>query len=337
MHPSPVRKRLMTAIVGVHGAGNYVSGQPPDKVASRRSADWAASVAAGLGIGPDALDLTVAYYAPFLHAGQPITPAAALDPDRALDDLDPGTDALACCWLEALDLPDTTVEGKLAMPLRHAVVAAANRFSLNGRLTKLFVAVCFREVARYLAADDAPARARARDHVAATIADRRARVVIAHSLGTVVAYEALHAHPGLQIDLLVTLGSPLALPGAVFDRLHPPPRSGTGQRPANVSRWVNISDHGDPIAILRPFTKWFPSVDLDLTESTGLFDFHRAARYLACASLAATLQPVLKRTSYHPADSTTGLSAPNDGLADATRNQATKRHAQRDRTVRYAR
>ena len=283
----------MTAIVGVHGAGNYVSGQPPDKVASRKSADWAASIAAGLGIGPEALDLTVAYYAPFLHAGQPTTPAAALDPDQALDDLDPHTDALTCCWLEALDLPDTTVEGRLAVPLRHAVVAAANRFSLNGRLTKLFIAVCFREVARYLAADDAPARAQAREHVAATIADRRARVVIAHSLGSVVAYEALHAHPGLQIDLLVTLGSPLALPGAVFDRLHPPPSSGIGQRPANVRHWVNISDHGDPIAILRPFTKWFPSVDLDLTESAELFDFHRAARYLACASLAATLQPLL--------------------------------------------
>ena len=327
----------MTAIVGVHGVGNYVSGQPPEKVASRRSADWAASVAAGLGIGPAALDLTVAYYAPFLHAGQPITQAAALAPDRTLDYLDPDTDTFACCWLEALDLPDITVEGRLALPLRHAVVAAANRFSLNGRLTKLFAAIFFPEAARYLAADNAPARAQARDHVATTIADRRARVVIAHSLGTVVAYEALHTHPDLQVDLLVTLGSPLALPGAVFDRLHPRPNSGTGRRPANVSRWVNISDHGDPIAILRPFTKWFPSVDLDLTESTGLFDFHRAARYLACASLAATLQPVLKRTSYHPADSTTGLSAPNDGLADATRNQATKRHAQRDRTVRYAR
>src|SRR5215472_3028985 len=157
-----------------------------------------------------------------------------------------------------------------------------------------FVAYCFREVARYLAADDAPARARTRDHVAATIADRRARVVIAHSLGTVVAYEALHAHPGLQVDLLVTLGSPLALPGAVFDRLHPPPSSGIGQRPANVRRWVNISDHSDPIAILRPITKWFPSVDLDLTENVGLFDFHRASRYLACASLAATLQPLLR-------------------------------------------
>jgi hypothetical protein len=36
-------------------------------------------------------------------------------------------------------------------------------------------------------------------------------------------------------------------------------------------------------------------VDLDLTESVALFDFHHAARYLACASLAATLQPVLQR------------------------------------------
>ena len=36
--------------------------------------------------------------------------------------------------------------------------------------------------------------------------------VMAHSLGTVMAYEALHAHPGLHVYLLVTLGSPLALP-----------------------------------------------------------------------------------------------------------------------------
>jgi hypothetical protein len=176
------------------------------------------------------------------------------------------------------------------------VTVAADRFSLNGRLTKLFVAVCFPEVARYLAADDAPARIQARDHVAATIAERQARIVIAHSLGTVVTYEALHAHPDLDLDLLVTLGSPLALPGAVFDRLYPQPSDGSGQRPPSVRRWVNISDHGDPIAILRPFKTYFPDISLDLTVSVGLFDFHRAARYLACASLAATLQPALQRT-----------------------------------------
>ena len=286
----------MTAIVGVHGVGNYPPGQPAAKVAARRSADWAASVATGLGMRPDALDMTVAYYAPFLHAGEPAAQVATLDPDRALDTLDPDTDALARSWIEALDLPEVTVQGRLAVPLRHAVTAAADRFSLNGKLTKLFVAVCFPEVARYLAAADAPARAQARDHVATTIAERQARVVIAHSLGTVVAYEALHAHPELHVDLLVTLGSPLALPGAVFGRLQPRPGGGTGPRPANVRRWVNISDYGDPIAILRPFKTYFPGVDLDLTESVGLFDFHRAARYLACASLAATLQPLLQDT-----------------------------------------
>jgi hypothetical protein len=285
----------MTAIVGVHGVGDYVSGQPTERVAARRSADWAASVAAGLGIQPDALDLTVAYYAPVLHAGQPVAQAATLDPDRALDTLDPDTETLARCWIEALDLPDVTVQGRLAVPLRHAVTIAAERFSLSGRLTKLFVAVCFPEVARYLAADDAPARTQAREYVAAAIAERRARIVIAHSLGTVVIYEALHAYPDLDVDLLVTLGSPLALPGAVFQRLYPRPSAGTGQRPANVRRWVNISDQGDPIAILRPFKTYFPDVNLDLTESVGLFDFHRAARYLACASLAATLQPLLQR------------------------------------------
>lgn len=52
----------MTAIVGVHGVGNYVPGQPAEIVAARRSADWTANVATGLGIRPGALDLTVAYY-----------------------------------------------------------------------------------------------------------------------------------------------------------------------------------------------------------------------------------------------------------------------------------
>ncbi len=35
---------------------------------------------------------------------------------------------------------------------------------------------------------------------------------MAHFLGTVVDSEALHAHPDLQVYLLVNPGSPLALP-----------------------------------------------------------------------------------------------------------------------------
>jgi hypothetical protein len=284
----------VSVIVGVHGVGNYVPGQPSREVASRRSADWTAAVAAGLGIQPKELDLTVAYYAPFLHSAVPILQASTLDADAALDILDPDTAALTRSWLEALDLPEVTVQGRLAVPVRQAVAVAAERFSLDGRLTKLFVATCFPEVARYLTVGS-PGRVQAREHVAAAIADHHAQIVIAHSLGTVVAYEAMHAHPELEVDLLITMGSPLALPGAVFPRLQPQPVEGVGSRPGNVRRWVNISDYGDFIAILRPLKSYFPNLDLDLTESVGLFDFHRAARYLACASLAATLQPYLSQ------------------------------------------
>ena len=51
-------------------------------------------------------------------------------------------------------------------------------------------------------------REAARTIVAQAIQDHRPSIVIAHSLGSVVAYEVLH-HTGLKVDSLVTLGSPL--------------------------------------------------------------------------------------------------------------------------------
>jgi hypothetical protein len=283
----------VTAIVGVHGVGNHVPDQLADQVARQRSTTWAQHLSAGLGRPVDTLDVTMAYYAPLLHDGLP-TSQGITDPDLALNHLDRQTAELVEAWLDALELPQVTVQGRLTVPLRQAVAVAAHRFSLNGRMTKLFVAACFPEVARYLAGIDAPARIAAREHVAATIRDHGARIVIAHSLGTVVTYEALHAHPDLQLDLLITLGSPLALPHGVFHRLQPGPDGQIGRRPSNLAQWVNISDRGDPVAILRPFKRFFP-VDLDLTESVGLFDFHSAAKYLRCASVADTLQPHLMR------------------------------------------
>ncbi len=138
----------MTGIVGVHGVGNYVPGQPAEKVAIRRSADWATSVAAGLGMRPDALDLTIAYYAPLLHAKDPVPQAGVLDPDQALNALDPDTNALVSSWLRALDLPGVTVQGRLCgtapacrerrggslWPQRSAYQALRRRLLSRGRL-----------------------------------------------------------------------------------------------------------------------------------------------------------------------------------------------------------
>ena len=71
-----------------------------------------------------------------------------------------------------------------------------------------------------------------------------AAVVVAHSLGTVIAYNTLVEHPELQVDTLVTLGSPLGSP--ISDSMLPPSGpDGLKPWPAGLRRWVNVAAVGD--------------------------------------------------------------------------------------------
>jgi hypothetical protein len=69
------------------------------------------------------------------------------------------------------------------------------------------------------------------------------KVIIGHSLGSIVAYEAAHQ---LQqpLSLLLTIGSPLGLPTIVYPKLRPQPPT----FPTRVKRWVNVADRDDVIA-----------------------------------------------------------------------------------------
>jgi hypothetical protein len=69
------------------------------------------------------------------------------------------------------------------------------------------------------------------------------KVLIGHSLGSVVAYEAAHRMTQ-PLPLLLTLGSPLGLQTIVYQRLRPQPPG----FPPNVRRWVNIAERDDFIA-----------------------------------------------------------------------------------------
>jgi hypothetical protein len=72
------------------------------------------------------------------------------------------------------------------------------------------------------------------------------RVVIAHSLGTVVTAMALECNLGFELPLLVTLGSPLGAPflQAKLDR-----EDGFAAWPGGVQRWVNAAAIGDRACI----------------------------------------------------------------------------------------
>jgi hypothetical protein len=109
--------------------------------------------------------------------------------------------------------------------------------------------------------------------------DADTRVIVAHSLGSVVAYEALRARPR-PLPLLITLGSPLGL-NAVTRRLREPPAYPTG-----LARWINLVDRDDIVAARPHLTKIFdagrpPEAQFDSTYTVDNgAQPHRAGFYL---------------------------------------------------------
>jgi hypothetical protein len=114
------------------------------------------------------------------------------------------------------------------------------------------------QVRRYLT--DREVRAKVQQRVTAGV-DTDTRVVVGHSLGSVVAYEALCAHPEWPVAALVTLGSPLGIRNLIFDRLVPKPANEAGHPggtwPGGVLSWVNVADAGDVVALVKDLRPLF--------------------------------------------------------------------------------
>jgi len=60
-------------------------------------------------------------------------------------------------------------------------------------------------------------------HCVEKVITDQTRVLVGHSLGTVVAYEALCAHPEWPVRTFVSLGSPLGISILIFELLRPAP------------------------------------------------------------------------------------------------------------------
>ena len=186
------------------------------------------------------------------------------------------------------------------MPLRMVADATARMVGVGDdeayrrRLTVL-LSNFVRDVARYFNHADRPASVRA--YLADSIIAYQPRVVIAHSLGSVVAYETFHEYPHLNVEALVTVGSPLALPGAIFDRLMPAPsrESGKGIGLTNVLSWINLADIGDIVAIPRSLHRYFVglSPEKDFEINMGFARVHGFSHYLRSASVGMVVHSLV--------------------------------------------
>ncbi|MGA4988522.1 hypothetical protein [Nonomuraea bangladeshensis] len=274
-----MREAGVAVIVGVHGIGKYDYFQEAGSAAGAAEAmrlKWDRYLHAALGGKGDGHYFSeVAYFSHLLRDGE----ARA----RSLAAMDAPAQQVLLEWARNRGLGEQ-VTGALRAFTGWLLTA------LDARSTA-FAELFAPEVAAYLT--DAARRERCRQAVAETVRRNRPKVVIAHSLGSVVAYETLWANPDLRIELLITLGSPLGMRNVVFERLLPAPINGRGERPPGVARWVNIADKDDIAAIPPGLGGCFTGVDAEELVNLDWLDFHTAEKYLGCPALDPHLRPFL--------------------------------------------
>ncbi|GHF86086.1 hypothetical protein FHX82_001010 [Amycolatopsis bartoniae] len=262
----------MLRVLGVHGIGAHRYHRrtgSAKEAADALATDWFQHLGTAMPAN-STVDLRAAYYAHHLHPDD----GHSIDEDPAT--LDPAEQRLLTGWIELLD-PELT-----SLPPEDRLERAGNWLvRSHGPGTRLFALTFCRELHAYLGAREA-----ARQAVADAIAGLKPHVVVAHSLGSVVAYETLWAHQDHDVDLFVTLGSPLAMPGVVFDRLEP---GGCHARPPQVRRWIDIADPDDIVAVpSRGVARRFDGVE-HVPVTTFMWEFQTPGAYLRSADVAGVI------------------------------------------------
>jgi hypothetical protein len=289
----------MAAIVGIHGiAQQFRGGYQLGTVWFDALRDGL--VAAGYRVAADALaagDLRVAYFGDLFR---PTGAMAAQEPPYAAEDVHPGLERdLLAEWYRAAVVQDPSLgpppgamgPGKAAAQVMLAQLARSATFA---RIAQRALIGNLKQVTTFLT-DTATKQTvlnRVQDQISANT-----RVVIGHSLGSVVAYEYLcHDRPA-SVELLVTLGSPLGIPNVVFDKLTPAPVGQAGVWPGTVARWTNVADPDDIVALRKDLAPIFPGIVAEQGVADCLVDNgdepHAIDRYLNARQTGSALGDVL--------------------------------------------
>lgn len=292
-------------IVGVHGIGHTYKG------AEGLKSEWFPALrdglrASGSSIEVSADDFDMVSYGSLFRRGEPRRgDVAPVDPG-ALDGWDQAF--LVALWQEAsaLSASSSNVEGdespgiqgpsfkgRAPAPeyIQRALWQLANSRFVRAIGGEQVLVSDLRQVRHFLHDNDLKAAVLAR---MSEKIDSETQVIVAHSLGSVIAYEALCANPHWQVDTLITLGSPLGVPTLVFDALTPSPSGGVGAWP-NVRHWTNISDRGDIVALEKKLSRQFGPRVMDAEVYNG-WHSHDVARYLSSGITGKAIAEALEGT-----------------------------------------
>ena len=283
----------MARVVVVHGVGKQFLG-------SRSLAESVTpALLDGLGLagGVDALrpdEVEIAFYGDLFRRDGV---RGDVEPRSAADITDAYEEELLFAWWAAAAAaePDrvaspnaTDVRAPTPLTVQRAINALLRSRCMPGPLAERFLLGALRQVRRYFAED-----AVRRGAVGAVLEriSQDTKVVVGHSLGSVVAYEALSTAPDAKVSCLVTLGSPLGLPKLIFDRLRPPPAAGVGAWPGAVRQWSNVCDRHDVVAAVKTLGPLFDTEALrvsDVIVDNG-WSVHDLRRHLTARQTGAAI------------------------------------------------
>ena len=253
----------MAWVVCVHGVGQQLKGEDvlagewvPALRDGMRRAD------AGKAVLPGAGDVGFAFYGDvFRPAGRRLAVGDAWLIADDLDDFE--RDLLAAWWRGAAEFdpgviaPDASSLARVPGGVQRALRALSGSAFFAGVAERALLHD-LRQVRLYMT--DPGIRETVQERVAAVV-DGETQVLVGHSLGAVVAYEALCAHPEWPVRALVTLGAPLGIRNLIFDRLRPSPGllDGVlaGRWPGGAAAWVNVADAGDVVALVKDLRPLF--------------------------------------------------------------------------------
>jgi pimeloyl-ACP methyl ester carboxylesterase len=189
---------------------------------------------------------------------------------------------------EAVVPPDAETLGRSPRWAQNALYAL-NRSPFFSGLAEHALIGDLRQVKRYFS--DEKIRSQIQWALSRAV-DRDTRVLVGHSLGSVVAYEALCAHPEWPVHTFVTLGSPLGMRHLVYDRLRPPPRPDDGSLrgvwPGGNRTWTNIADSGDVVAVVEDLRPFFGTSITQVRVHNGAHA-HDMASYLTASATGAAI------------------------------------------------
>lgn len=224
-------------IIGIHGLSNK-----PKK--NQLAEWWEQAIREGLGVDRniprDAINFHSVYWADVTNPGGPQDPVPK---DDAYKEAAPGEiKRYKDSWIDYLRAQTLDVIGDAvdAMKELFGMTATANEV-LEKKLPDL-----------HLYYTDKAVRDELRGRLSKVVTDNKGKriMVVAHSMGSIIAYDVLReigrGDPDCMVDHFVTIGSPLGLPHVKYKILKESPLIRT---PSIVKKWTNLADRRDPVAV----------------------------------------------------------------------------------------